>query len=74
MRTCSHGSLSPLCQWNAVVRNVGGDTSLKSATGGPKPVSNPIFIAATSGAKMIKRPMPTRKSRPACTAGVDPTC
>jgi hypothetical protein len=50
----------------------GGDTTLKSPTGGPKPVGNPIFIAAKSGAKMTKRPMPTSKTRPSCT--VDPTC
>ncbi|MDT7536748.1 MAG: hypothetical protein QOI82_333 [Actinomycetota bacterium] len=50
----------------------GGDTSLPSATGGPKPVSNPIFIAATKGAKLIKHPMHTAKTRPSCT--VDPTC
>lgn len=50
-----------------------GDTTLKSPTGGPKPVGNPIFIAATSGAKMTKRPMQTRKTRPKCL-DVNPAC
>jgi hypothetical protein len=35
-------------------------------------VGNPIFIAEKTGAKMLKRPMPTSKTRPSCT--VDPTC
>jgi hypothetical protein len=51
---------------------VGGDTSLKSTTGGPKPVSNPIFVAQTSGAKLIKYPTHTAKTRPSCT--VNPAC
>jgi hypothetical protein len=50
----------------------GGDTTLLNPVGGPKPVGNPIFIAATSGGKMIKHPMHTAKTRPSCT--VDPTC
>jgi hypothetical protein len=51
----------------------GGDTSLPNPVGGPKPVSNPIFVAATKGAPLIKHPMHTRKTHPACTQ-VDPTC
>ena len=50
----------------------GGDTTLKSPTGGPKPVGNPIFISEKTGAKMTKRPAHTSKTRPSCT--VDPTC
>lgn len=50
----------------------GGDTTLKNPLGGPKPVGNPIFIAATSGAKMTKRPAHTSKTRASCL--VDPTC
>ena len=50
-----------------------GDTTIPNALGGPKPVGNPIFIAAKSGAKMIKRPMATGKTRPKCV-DVDPTC
>jgi hypothetical protein len=50
----------------------GGDTTLTNPLGGPKPVGNPIFIAAKTGGKMLKRPMPTSKTRPSCT--VDPTC
>ena len=52
---------------------VGGDTTLPSPTGGPKPVGNPIFIAATSGGKMIKRSLTNLPTRPACVA-VNPTC
>lgn len=52
----------------------GGDTTLPNPLGGPKPVGNPIFIAATSGGKMLKHPMQTRKTRPMCAGGVDPTC
>jgi hypothetical protein len=52
---------------------VGGDTTLPNPVGGPKPVGNPIFIAATSGGKMIKHPMQLTKTRPACIAA-DPTC
>jgi hypothetical protein len=50
----------------------GGDTTLLNPVGGPKPVGNPIFIAATSGGKMIKHPMHTGKTRPSCT--VNPAC
>jgi hypothetical protein len=50
----------------------GGDTTLTNPLGGPKPVGNPIFIAERTGAKMLKRPMPTSKTRTSCT--VDPTC
>ena len=51
---------------------VGGDTTLKNPIGGPKPVGNPIFIAATKGAAMTKKPMKTRPTRPSCT--VNPLC
>jgi hypothetical protein len=40
-----------------------GDTTLKSPTGGPKPVSNPIFIKQSDGDKMLKSPDKTRKTR-----------
>ncbi|MCU1590471.1 MAG: hypothetical protein JWP11_1727 [Frankiales bacterium] len=50
----------------------GGDTTLLNPVGGPKPVGNPIFIAATSGGKMIKHPMHTAKTRSSCT--VNPAC
>jgi photosystem II stability/assembly factor-like uncharacterized protein len=50
----------------------GGDTTLLSPTGGPKPVGNPIFMSAKSGAKMTKRPMTTSKTRPSCT--INPAC
>ena len=49
-----------------------GDTMLLNPLGGPKPVSNPIFLAATSGAKMIKHQMHTRATKPSCT--VNPAC
>lgn len=50
----------------------GGDTTLPNPLGGPKPVGNPIFIAATSGGKMVKHPMHTTKTPPSCI--IDPTC
>jgi hypothetical protein len=50
----------------------GGDTTLLNPVGGPKPVGNPIFIAATSGGKMIKHPMHVGKTRPSCT--INPAC
>jgi hypothetical protein len=40
-----------------------GDTTLKSPTGGPKPVSNPIFIKQSGGDKMLAKPDKTRKTR-----------
>jgi hypothetical protein len=42
---------------------VSGDTTLKSPTDGPKPVSNPIFIKQSSGTKMLKKPMKIRETR-----------
>ena len=42
---------------------VSGDTTLKSPTGGPKPVANPIFIKQDSGAKMLRKPDKIRESR-----------
>jgi hypothetical protein len=50
----------------------GGDTTLLNPLGGPKPVGNPIFIGQKSGGKMLKRPMPTSKTRPSCT--INPAC
>jgi hypothetical protein len=50
----------------------GGDTTLPNPVGGPKPVGNPIFIAATSGGKMLKHPMHTRATRSSCS--VNPAC
>lgn len=42
---------------------VSGDTTLKSPTGGPKPVGNPIFIRQSAGAPLLEQPMVTRKTR-----------
>ena len=42
---------------------VSGDTTLTSPTGGPKPVGNPIFIRASSGAPLLDTPMETRPTR-----------
>jgi hypothetical protein len=39
------------------------DTTLKSPTGGPKPVGNPIFIKQSSGAPLLEEPLEVRKSR-----------
>jgi hypothetical protein len=53
------------------------DTTLgQSVEGGTtKPVSNPIFIKAVKGAKMLKKPMKTRPTRPLCgLSGLDPLC
>ena len=49
---------------------VSGDTMLQSVTGGEKTVGNPIYIEQTKGAKLLKRPDKTRKTRP--LAVVDP--
>jgi hypothetical protein len=40
-----------------------GDTTLRSPTGGPKPVGNPIFMKQTSGAPMLEKSIPSRKTR-----------
>ncbi len=40
-----------------------GDTMLTSATGGPKPVSNPIFIGQSAGQPMLTQPMEIRETR-----------
>ena len=50
---------------------VSGDTTLKSPTGGPKPVANPIFIKQNAGTPILTKPDKVRKSRclfplPAC--------
>lgn len=50
---------------------VSGDTTLHSPTGGPKPVSNPIFIRQRSGAFLTGHPAKTRKTRPACVTPVE---
>lgn len=42
---------------------VSGDTTLRSPTGGPKPVGNPIFIKQSSGAPLLEQPMAVRKTR-----------
>ena len=42
------------------------DTTLKSPTGGPKPVSNPIFIKQNGGAPLLESPIPARPTRPLC--------
>lgn len=42
---------------------VSSDTMLKSPTGGPKAISNPIFIKQSSGAKMLRKPDKIRKTR-----------
>ena len=49
---------------------VGGSTALPGET--VKPTSVPIFIAATSGPKLITTPMRTRATRPSCT--INPLC
>ncbi|MCA1824679.1 MAG: hypothetical protein LC640_10570, partial [Frankia sp.] len=45
---------------------VSGDTMLRAPGGGPKPVSNPIFIAQTAGASMLEHPDAVRPTRPLC--------
>jgi hypothetical protein len=47
-----------------------GDTMLKTADGGPKPVANPIFIGQTGGALMLEEPLETRETR--CLANLPP--
>ena len=42
------------------------DTTLASPTGGPKPVSNPIFIKQNGGASLLEQPIAPRPSRPLC--------
>jgi hypothetical protein len=42
------------------------DTMLKSPTGGPKPVSNPVFIKQNGGASLLESPTPPRQTRPLC--------
>jgi len=49
---------------------VGGATVHAGET--VKPISNPIFISAKSGPRLIAKPMRTRKTRPSCT--VNPFC
>lgn len=50
---------------------VSGDTTLKNALGGPKPVGNPIFIKQRSGDRMLEKPDKVRKTRCLYPA---PTC
>ena len=45
-----------------------GDTMLLNPLGGPKPVSNPIFIRQIAGPRLLLRPMKTRPTRPLCEA------
>ena len=40
-----------------------GDTMLRSPTGGPKPVANPIFIKQSGGAPLLAKPDRVRPSR-----------
>jgi len=47
------------------------DTRLPSPTGGPKPVSNPIFIRQNDGAPMLDTPIKARPTAPLCDL---PTC
>jgi hypothetical protein len=42
---------------------VSGDTRLPNPVGGPKPVSNPIFIGQTAGARMLAEPGRARATR-----------
>ncbi|MDP9067195.1 MAG: hypothetical protein M3N53_02455 [Actinomycetota bacterium] len=42
---------------------VSGDTTLKNALGGPKPVANPIFIKQSAGDKLLEKPDKVRKTR-----------
>ena len=42
---------------------VSGDTTLKSPTGGPKPVANPIFIKQSGGSPLLKKPDKVRDTR-----------
>jgi hypothetical protein len=48
---------------NGTIYIVSGDTTLKSATGGPKPVANPIFIRQDEGDKLLVEPDETRPTR-----------
>jgi hypothetical protein len=47
------------------------DTRLANPLGGPKPVSNPIFIKQADGAPMLTTPIKARPTRPVCSL---PTC
>jgi hypothetical protein len=49
-----------------------GDTMRRSATGGPKPVSNPIFIGQSAGEPLLVTPLPTRETR--CLMDLDALC
>jgi hypothetical protein len=49
-----------------------GDTMLRSATGGPKPVSNPIFIGQSGGEPLLTAPLPVRETR--CLMDLDLLC
>ena len=49
-----------------------GGTTVQPGKDGDRPTSVPIFIAATSGPKMIAEPMRTRPTREPC--GLDPLC
>ncbi|MFN2589978.1 MAG: hypothetical protein ABR518_04335 [Actinomycetota bacterium] len=47
-----------------------GDTKLLNPMGGPKPVSNPIFIRQLAGPRLLVRPIKARPTRPLC----EPPC
>jgi hypothetical protein len=49
-----------------------GDTMLTNPFGGPKPVSNPIFIRQESGPSLLIRPIRARPTRPLCPFRVFP--
>jgi hypothetical protein len=49
-----------------------GDTMLTSATGGPKPVSNPIFIGQSAGEPLLTTPLPVRPTR--CLMDLEALC
>lgn len=48
-----------------------GDTTLKAADGGPKPVGNPLFVMQSGGERMRVTPITPRATRPLC---LSPLC
>ncbi|MBK5228288.1 MAG: hypothetical protein JJE05_07260 [Actinobacteria bacterium] len=50
-----------------------GDTTLRGPTGGPKPVSNPIFIRQLSGSPMLEAPIAPIEPRDLCEVEVPTT-
>ena len=54
---------------------VSGDTTLRSATGGIKPVSNPVFIGAADGSPLLlEEPRELRPTRCVDPFGATPLC